>query len=90
MTPPTDRADITDAIEPNESREARPRKLPTEINDPADPMDPTDRIDPTDPTDRIDPLELIERMDPVELIDQRELPFERTTPTVCPPSAVTR
>jgi hypothetical protein len=76
---------MTERPEYAESREAAPRKQPTDATDTADPTDPMERIDPTDPMERIDPFELMERIDPFELMeriesveftDQRALPAE--------------
>ncbi len=85
---------MTERPEYAESREAAPRKQPTDATDTAEPIEPMERIDPTDPMERIDPFELMERIESVEFTDQRALPTECSELDMalsCPPrSGLTR
>jgi len=85
---------MMESTEYAESREAAPRKQPTDATDTADPTEPMERIDPTEPIERIDPFELMERIESVEFTDQSALPtecFELDMTSLCPPqSALTR
>jgi hypothetical protein len=76
---------MTERPEYAESREAAPRKQPT---------DATDTAEPIEPMERIDPFELMERIESVEFTDQRALPaecFAFDMALSCPPrSGLTR
>jgi hypothetical protein len=58
-----ERSDITENLEPNDSKLRR---------DPADPTEKADRKDPTDPIDKAEPTLPIERIDPFEAIERTE------------------
>ena len=72
MTPPTDRCDMSDHRERDESAQPAEANDPTEKSEHALPIDPIESTGPTDPIESTEPFEAIERNELSERIDQRD------------------